>query len=206
MLSLVVGGSERSKQQLTSLTFNIALLLTTDKTGYNNNKKLLSFFLTLSGGAEKKFFFSLSLRAKLRKRFSFSARFPSFSPNQLCSEWSESSIERNRETSAQREREREKNWEKLCSFCGAGKINRGTLFTFARAEEKREWLLREFFRAERILTNNIAFRCCPFSSSFFPYADKESLRKGNKIVFLAAQRGARTHDPEIKSLMLYRLS
>ena len=35
--------------------------------------------------------------------------------------------------------------------------------------------------------------------------DYKNLVFGNKINLLA-QRGARTHDPEIKSLMLYRLS
>ena len=55
------------KKQLTSLTFNIALLLTTDKTGYKK-KKLLSFFLSFFVRTEKLF------RAKLRKRFSFFLR------------------------------------------------------------------------------------------------------------------------------------
>ena len=35
--------------------------------------------------------------------------------------------------------------------------------------------------------------------------DRESLKGLDENIY-SAQRGARTHDPEIKSLMLYRLS
>ena len=45
--------------------------------------------------------------------------------------------------------------------------------------------------------------CC-YNLLYFNFMEQASFKQKTKKT--CAQRGARTHDPEIKSLMLYRLS